>query len=74
MVNLEKSFIYRIQEGDDFKTLFQKFNTSYENIFRNNSDIPLYSGEIVEIQQILVKVQIKKQDLSIVIILYLGKY
>ena len=43
-------FVYRIQEDDTLNSLCLKFNTSIENIKRNNNEIPLFVGELVEIK------------------------
>ena len=48
-ISLCKKFIYRIGQNEDIKTLCEKFNTSVENIVRNNQNIPMYEGELVEI-------------------------
>lgn len=50
MINLEKQFVYRIKQGDTLKYLYEKFNTCKENLLRNNPNIPLYEGEVVEIK------------------------
>ena len=44
-----KKFYYRVLDGDNLREICQKFNTSKENILRNNKEIPLYAGEWVEI-------------------------
>lgn len=51
IVNLVDRFYYKIQVGDSFDSLSLKFNTSKENILRNNMEIPLYVGEVVVIKQ-----------------------
>ena len=43
-----KQFYYRIN-GEKENELFKKFNTSQENILRNNNKLPLYKGEWVKI-------------------------
>lgn len=48
-MELEKKFIYRVQENDTIISICEKFNTSKDNILRNNNEIPLYEGEIIEI-------------------------
>lgn len=50
-VEIGKSFFYRIQKGDDFNMLFEKFNVTKENVLRNNDGIDLYPGEWVKITQ-----------------------
>ena len=47
MLSLEKSFIYRVQQGDTLKSIYKTFNTSPENVTRNNNDIPIYAGEVI---------------------------
>lgn len=49
-LKLSKNFYYRVQDGDDVTKLCTRFNTTKENILRNNYDIPLYSGEILKIK------------------------
>lgn len=46
-----KEFYYRVNLGDTIPTLCQKFNTSKENILRNNNQIDLYAGEWIYIKQ-----------------------
>ena len=48
-LKLIKNFQYRVVDGDTLQLICQKFNTSEENIFRNNKDIDLYPGEWIEI-------------------------
>lgn len=48
-IKLSDRFMYRIKPGDDYVSLCERFNTSKENIKRNNINIPLYAGEWVEI-------------------------
>ena len=55
-VEIGKSFFYRIQKGDDFNTLFEKFNVTKENILRNNDLINLYPGEWVKIKRFVRRV------------------
>lgn len=45
----ENKFIYRIEKEDTLEILCERFNTSKENILRNNNLIDLYVGEIIEI-------------------------
>jgi len=49
MVELEKYFVYRVQENDTINSICKTFNTTKENILRNNNIIPLYVGECLEI-------------------------
>ena len=49
MIEIMKKFIYRIQKGDTLVNICERFNTTKENITRNNNEIPLYIGEFVEI-------------------------
>lgn len=44
-----KKFKYRVQPGEDLKSICNKLNTSKENVLRNNYNIPLYAGEWVEV-------------------------
>lgn len=48
-LKLTKKFLYRVQIGDSLNSICKKFNSSKENIFRNNPDIDLYPGEPIEI-------------------------
>ena len=48
---LLQKFIYRVQVGDTLQSICEMFNTSKENILRNNSEISFYEGEIIEIKQ-----------------------
>ena len=48
-IELEKKFTYRVCEQDTLNSICIKFNTCKENILRNNNEIPLYAGEIIEI-------------------------
>lgn len=48
-IELCKKFIYRVGQNDNINLICNKFNTSVENILRNNCNIPLYEGELVEI-------------------------
>lgn len=41
--------MYRVKEDDTMSAICERFNTSKENILRNNSEIELYAGEWVEI-------------------------
>ena len=49
MVELCKNFIYRVQSQDTINSICLKFNTNRENIVRNNENIALYEGELIEI-------------------------
>ena len=44
-----KRFKYRVEQNDEINTLCKRFNTSKENIIRNNKEIPLYAGEWIEV-------------------------
>ena len=48
-MELEKKFVYRVEDNDTWEIIYTKFNTSKQNILRNNNDIPLYVGELIEI-------------------------
>ena len=50
MFKTENKFIYRIQINDTVESICLKFNTSKEKIIRNNANILLYEGEIIEIE------------------------
>ena len=50
MVKQCKQFYYRVQEGDNFSNICNKFNTSKENIIRNNASLDLYIGEWIIIK------------------------
>lgn len=41
-------FFYRVNE--DNEKLFEKFNTSKENVLRNNNNLKFYAGEVVKIK------------------------
>ena len=60
MLELEKQFVYRIQAGDTINLLCEMFNTSKDQILRNNNGIPLYEGELVEIYVNNFKIHIVK--------------
>lgn len=45
-----KKFMYRVRENDNINTICTRFNTSRANILRNNEDIDLYAGEMIEIE------------------------
>lgn len=45
-----KQFVYRVEKNDTIASLCLKFNTSVDNIFRNNKNIELYEGELIEIK------------------------
>lgn len=49
-MEIEKQFVYRVLDGDTLASICLKFNTSIENIVRNNKDIPLFAGELIEIK------------------------
>ena len=40
-------FFYRVKDGED---VFQMFNTSEENLIRNNEKLKFYGGEFVKIK------------------------
>ena len=42
-------FKYRVKDGDTLSEICSRFNTSKENIFRNNNNIDLFVGEWIEI-------------------------
>ncbi len=48
-IELSDNFFYRIPM--DKVDIYTKFNTSKENVSRNNNEIDLYAGEFVKIQQ-----------------------
>lgn len=47
--NICKTFYYRVDDEDE-KTLYSKFNSGSDSLFRNNKSIPLYKGEWVKIK------------------------
>lgn len=49
-MEMSKNFYYRVLDGDNLREICQKFNTSKQNILRNNTEIPLYAGEWVRIE------------------------
>lgn len=63
-----KQFYYRVQPDDNLKILIEKFNTSKENILRNNPQIDLYAGEIVLIKENEYKTHIVKPMQTIEIV------
>ncbi len=42
-------FLYRLQ-GENEKELYLKFNTSKDNVLRNNDNIKFYKGEWIKIK------------------------
>ncbi len=48
---LLKQFYYRVKIDDTLDEIYSRFNTSKENVLRNNDDIPLYPGEWIRITQ-----------------------
>ena len=50
MISLEKEFFYQVQYGEDEAEIIRRFNTSRENIKRNNNSIPYYQGEWLHIK------------------------
>ena len=50
-IKLDNQFYYRITKGDTILKICEKFNTSKENIVRNNFDLDLYDGEWILIKQ-----------------------
>ena len=53
-------FYYRVEVDDNIQLICQKFNTSKENILRNNNNLALYAGEWVIIKQNEFKTHIVK--------------
>ena len=53
-------FYYRVQNGDDFANIYSRFNTSKDNIIRNNNDLDLYVGEWIIIKTNEFKTHIVK--------------
>lgn len=49
MIRMCNDFYYRVQSGDCEQSIISKFNTSRDNIIRNNPSIALYSGEWIHI-------------------------
>lgn len=50
-INVCKEFYYKVKDDDCFQSIINKFNTSKENVIRNNPEIKLYSGEWIYIKQ-----------------------
>ena len=50
-MEMKKEFYYRVQLGDNLAKICQKFNTSKQNILRNNNEIDFYAGELIKITQ-----------------------
>lgn len=48
--NIVKEFYYKIEQGETINFLCEKFNTSKENILRNNKDLKLFMGEWLKIK------------------------
>lgn len=48
---MKKEFFYRVQLGDNLAKICHKFNTSKQNILRNNNEIEMYAGELIRITQ-----------------------
>ena len=55
-----KQFYYRVQNGDDFFNICSRFNTSKDNIIRNNNGLDLYVGEWIIIKENKFKTHIVK--------------
>ena len=53
-------FYYRVQSGDNFINICSRFNTSKDNIIRNNNDLDLYVGEWIIIKTNEFKTHIVK--------------
>ena len=49
-IELDDEFFYRI-DGENINELYSKFNTSKDNVLRNNESLNLYSGEWVKIKK-----------------------
>ena len=49
MIELAKTFVYRVQDNDTINSICNEFNTTQEKILRNNPNIPIYVGECLEI-------------------------
>lgn len=48
-LKLKQNFKYRVKENENLNDICHNFNTSKENIVRNNPDIDLFAGEYIEI-------------------------
>ncbi len=46
---MSRQFYYKILPNETLKELCQKFNSSTDNILRNNSNLNLYAGEWVKV-------------------------
>lgn len=49
-LKLCNKFMYRVGQNENLNSLCKKFNTSKENVLRNNNNIPIYAGEWIEIK------------------------
>lgn len=49
-ISILKNFKYRVLPTDTESLIIKDFNTSKENIIRNNPNIPIYAGEWIEIK------------------------
>ncbi len=49
-INFDSDFYYRVLNGDTINSICEKFNSSKENIIRNNNFIELYEGEWIKIK------------------------
>ena len=49
-MDISREFYYRIKSNEKLEGLCEEFNTSLENIVRNNRNIPLYAGEWIKVK------------------------
>ncbi len=50
MIKMCKEFYYRVQEGDSIESIISRFNTSQDNIIRNDNSQEISIGEWVLIR------------------------
>ncbi|MCQ2555749.1 MAG: LysM peptidoglycan-binding domain-containing protein [Clostridia bacterium] len=48
-IKTSRQFYYKILPNESLKELCEKFNSSTDNILRNNSNLNLYAGEWVKV-------------------------
>ena len=49
-MNISREFYYRVKPNEKIESICEQFNTSNENIVRNNTNIALYAGEWIKIK------------------------
>ena len=49
-LEMQPTFYYRVQMGDNLNLIYNKFNTCKENVLRNNPELEIYPGEYIRIK------------------------